>query len=369
MMLVFSGCAGKDIWQRVNDADVYVAPITVNVLKVTPEPDAADVPVNTTVSATFDDNIDFSTITGSSFSVNAASTPVNGAFTYDSLNRIVTFTPSVLLAADTVYTVELTTDITNNAGERLTGKYTWSFNTASPGTPALSLKQVEYGMPLVNNDTFDYGSLPGGETRTYSFEIKNNGTADLNITAVDISGTDAGLFTLGAPALDPVVPGGTLTFSITFQPVAGFPGLKSAAFSIQSDDVDNTPLTVNLTGECQAVGAPDINVYTGILMLPSGAQYSFGTVVAGETRTVPFTIENIGSTDLVLGTPVLGGRDPDMFDIDTSSMSTTVNPGSSTILYLSYVPDATGIYKADVTIPSNDPDELSYIIRLMGRTK
>ncbi len=369
LVLVFYGCSGKDIWQRVNDSDVYVAPITVNVLDVVPAPGASGVPVNTTISAAFDDNIDLGTINTGTFSVNSASIPVNGTFVYDQLGRIVTFTPSTLLATDTLYTVELTTDITNNAGERLTSLYTWSFNTASPNTSALSLKQVEYGMPLVNNDTFNYGGLLGGQSRTYSFEIKNIGTADLSVYSINIAGTDAGLFSLNSPSLNPVVPGGTLSFSIAFQPVTGFPGLKSASFSIQSSDSDNTPLTVTVTGECQAVAAPDINAYTGTLMLPTGTQYSFGTVVAGEILTVPFTIENIGSTDLVLGTPVLGGRDPEMFGIDDSSMSATVTPGSSTTLYLSYEPTATGIFKADVSIPSNDPDEPTYMIRLMGRTK
>lgn len=80
------------------------------------------------VTATFDREMDGTTITDSTFLVkDAASNPVTGTVSYAS--KVATFTPTSLLADSTTYTATLTTGIKDAMGAGLDASYSWSFTT------------------------------------------------------------------------------------------------------------------------------------------------------------------------------------------------------------------------------------------------
>jgi len=89
------------------------------------------VAVGTTVSVTFNESMNASSISGSTFTLSKDGEAVGGAVSYNSGSYRATFTPSVRLDYGTVYTVTVTTAVEDNEGVNLASSSTWSFTTAS----------------------------------------------------------------------------------------------------------------------------------------------------------------------------------------------------------------------------------------------
>jgi hypothetical protein len=78
------------------------------------------------------------------------------------------------------------------------------------------------------------------------FVIRNDGTAKLRNLTITRDGSHAADFTLSKPAATSLDPGKSTTFQITFKP--GAKGTRSAAIHIMSDDADESPFDISLTG-------------------------------------------------------------------------------------------------------------------------
>ncbi|MGE3986228.1 MAG: S8 family serine peptidase, partial [Dehalococcoidia bacterium] len=97
----------------------------------TPAVNATNVATNTTVTATFSEPINTSTVDSASFRVSGpGDTTVNGAFSFS--GNTATFTPSSALATETLYNVGLTSAIKDVAGNSLDPVTSWSFTTGKP---------------------------------------------------------------------------------------------------------------------------------------------------------------------------------------------------------------------------------------------
>ncbi|MHB1197261.1 MAG: ice-binding family protein [Lutibacter sp.] len=121
-VLLFSGCAKDDF----NEVD-GLCPLVVSTV---PEDGAIDVPLNQVITATFNEKMNPSTITGASFTVSANGVSIAGTVTYSNLTA--TFTPSSLLAEDTEYTGTITTLAKDERGNALQEDYVWTFVTVLP---------------------------------------------------------------------------------------------------------------------------------------------------------------------------------------------------------------------------------------------
>ena len=168
------GAGGSDVWLiKVSAADDTTPP---TVSSTSPAADATGVAVDTTVSITFSEAMDASTITTSSFILDS----VSGSVSYDSGTYTATFTPSANLDGSTTYTATLSTAITDVAGNPLAAEYSWSFITVQTVIPgdangdgnvnALDITKVERIIAGLDAET------PGADA---------NG--DGNINALDIT--------------------------------------------------------------------------------------------------------------------------------------------------------------------------------------
>jgi uncharacterized repeat protein (TIGR03803 family) len=110
------------------------------VIGVSPARGATNVPLTTTLSATFNNAMDASTITPSTFTV---SNGVTGTVTYDPSTRTATFTPSAGLSYGITYTATITTGVKDSTGDTLPQNYTWTFTTAA--APSGSASPVSTG--------------------------------------------------------------------------------------------------------------------------------------------------------------------------------------------------------------------------------
>jgi hypothetical protein len=97
---------------------------------------ATDVGTSETASVTFDEDLDPTTVTNSSFELRiAGKTLVPAAVTIDAANRKVTLTPNSALALGTTYTAMLkagNSGVRDLSGNPLTGASSWTFTTIIP---------------------------------------------------------------------------------------------------------------------------------------------------------------------------------------------------------------------------------------------
>lgn len=119
LLLVLSGCGGGS---GGGNSDT-TAP---SVVSVSPLDGATDVALSSTISITFSEAMDTSTITATSFTLDNG---VTGSLAFSSGDTVATFTPSVSLHNGTTYTVSLGNSITDLAGNALTAT-SFSFTTS-----------------------------------------------------------------------------------------------------------------------------------------------------------------------------------------------------------------------------------------------
>ena len=92
-----------------------------------PADGATDVPINATVTATFSEEIDSSTINTSTFTVSKGGYGISGSMSYGGTTA--TFTPSSNLEYSATYTATITTAVKDLAGNSMSSNYSWSFTT------------------------------------------------------------------------------------------------------------------------------------------------------------------------------------------------------------------------------------------------
>jgi len=143
------------------------------VTATSPASGATNVPVTTSVTATFSEPMASGTITTSTFTLQdtTAASSVAGTVAYDSGTNTATFTPSAALAAGDGFTATVkggTGGVTDLAGNPLAADFTWSFTSAAPDATA----------PTVQLTAPADGSTVGGISVTLSATASDNVAVD-----------------------------------------------------------------------------------------------------------------------------------------------------------------------------------------------
>ncbi len=113
--------------------------------------------------------------------------------------------------------------------------------------PEIAVEQP-LNVNLVDGASKGFGGVAVGANVSLIFIIKNIGSVDLTGLGVTIDGSDAALFNLTASPAAPVSgPSGSTSFTVTFAPTTA--GLKNAALHIASNDADENPFDINLSGQ------------------------------------------------------------------------------------------------------------------------
>lgn len=166
--------------------------------------------LNKIVSATFNMPMDQATINGATFTIKQGTTAVAGTVSYSGTTAY--FTPTNVLAANTLYTATITTGAENLAGTSIAANYVWTFTTGAIVAPKVIATD-----PL-NNAT----GVNINKTVTATFDMLMDGTTINDITFTLKKGTNliSGVVTyLGStatfnPAND-LLPNTTYTATIT----------------------------------------------------------------------------------------------------------------------------------------------------------
>lgn len=147
---VFGNSAATFPTNSWNNSNYFVAPVVANpttqvapqVTSRSPVDGATGVDTGTTVTATFANALDASSINSSSFTLQTTSggTSVPATVTYDGATKTATLTPSSALSAGTGYTARLSTGVRSDDGTPLAAPVTWAFTTAAAVAPTVTSK-------------------------------------------------------------------------------------------------------------------------------------------------------------------------------------------------------------------------------------
>ena len=108
------------------------------------------------------------------------------------------------------------------------------------------------GTPSATDHT-DFGTTPEGTTKSRTFTIANDGDADLTISSVALSGTDAAEFTITANPTDTITPGNSAT--LTVRADATTQGTFAATVTINSNDANEAAFDFAIAVEVTAPAA------------------------------------------------------------------------------------------------------------------
>jgi hypothetical protein len=125
---------------------------------------------------------------------------------------------------------------------------------------------------------------------------------------------------------------------------------------LSSDDPDENPLNVGLTGSAVAA-RPDLDV---------AASHDFGFVERDSSRSFSFAIGNTGPADLHVTSTALIGADSLQFHLNAGKAPFDVAPHQSHALTVTFTPSAVGRRSAILRLASDDPDENPWDIQLQG---
>ncbi|WP_333599935.1 T9SS type A sorting domain-containing protein [Flavobacterium sp.] len=211
---------------------------------------------------------DFSTSTNTrTFTIfNSGNMPLTvGAITFSGTNATdfsIQTAPSATVAAfgSTTFTVLFTPGAsgTRNAtisivnGDSTKNPYTYAVK-GTGGTMTITVTNPN-GLAITDGDTTptqtkqtDFGSVSidsGSVTVTYT--ITNTGTGAISIGTATFTGTNASDFNMSAAPSTSIIPGGTSTFQIAFNPTTK--GTKTATFSIVTNATGMNPFNFDITG-------------------------------------------------------------------------------------------------------------------------
>lgn len=153
----------------------------------------------------------------------------------------------------------------------------------------------------VDRTAIDFGDVAvGGTSAAETVTVSNDGAAGLNIGTIVITGADAGDFALQNDNCSgqSIAVDGSATFQVVFSPSSA--SAKSATVEIPSNDPDEDPVTVDLSGTGESL----VDVQMAVLMDTSGSVGSvdWGIMTEGLASAVedPNCVPHDGSIELTM---------------------------------------------------------------------
>jgi subtilisin family serine protease len=208
--------------------------------------------------------------------------------------------------------------------------------------------------------SFNFGNIFVGASSEQDITVFNSGTEDLIIGNIAQSNPAAAPFSIVSDNCSgsTFAPGAACTLRVRFSPVTS--GSFTDTFDIPSNDPDENPVTVSLSGTGIASN-PDITV--------SSVSVGFGSIAVGSYSDRNITVQNDGTANLIIGNIAQSNPAAAPFSIVSDNCSgSTFAPGAACTLTVRFEPGTIGTFTDTFDIPSNDPDENPVTVSLNGTT-
>jgi hypothetical protein len=198
----------------------------------------------------------------------------------------------------------------------------------------------EQGTVLVNPSYLAFGLQDIGiASPAQTVTVANSSNLAVAISGINITGTNASLFTQtnNCPASLPV--NGSCTINVTFEPQTN--GDFSASLNV-TDNATGSPQTVSLSGA---------GVQPNVVLSP--VQISFGMIAVGSSSSAqPVTLTNNGGGTLYISGITFTGPNPGDFS-QTNNCNGTVLSGGTCTINVTFTPTADGTRQAYLNVNDN----------------
>lgn len=267
-----------------------------SVVSTSPANAAVGVSTSASVSATFSEPVDPTTINATSFTVRATAsgTAVAGTVTYNAATRVATFTPSVPLATNTAYTVTIAGTVRDLAGNQMGANFQSTFTTGDNVPPTVVSTvpadlAANVSPSVVLAATFSEAMDPATiNTTTFTLRVTATSAPVAGAVAYNPATTTA-TFTPSSP----LAGGTTYTATITT-------GAKDAAGNALAANRIWTFITADNTPPAVAAVSPQ-NTATGVA-ITSAVTVTFSEPMNASTiNSTTFNLRNTVTSALVAG--------------------------------------------------------------------
>ncbi|HEY6387534.1 MAG TPA: choice-of-anchor D domain-containing protein, partial [Candidatus Acidoferrum sp.] len=201
----------------------------------------------------------------------------------------------------------------------------------------------------VTPGSFNFGNLIVGRKVSQTATVANTGNTSINVTAASVS---SGQFAVSGITMPLSLPAGqSSTFQVWFDPSAA--GTVTGTLTIQT---------------ANGVSSGQIAL-TGIATTPpqqisvSSTALNLGSAVVGTTTNGSLNVTNTGGANLIISLISVNGGPFGVSGITTPS---TIVPGSSATVNVSFTPTTAGSDSGSISIISNDPNSPTTTVNLTG---
>lgn len=202
--------------------------------------------------------------------------------------------------------------------------------------------------------TLELGYAPAGQTKTAHLEMRNWGGSPLQVTGLALSGTDPDLFSCDENACNVIAAGGACSLPVSFTP----------------DAAGDFTATLTITSNSYSYYTKSVKVYLSGTSLErklelSATEIDFGQVPVDGSAEQIVRLTNSGSNEVTLTGLFISGVNPSEFSHDEDAV-TSIAPGTSLDVTVTFNPLFEGAKSARLTIESNDSDEPALVVQLSG---
>src|SRR5580704_870321 len=205
----------------------------------------------------------------------------------------------------------------------------------SPNAAAATGPSIE-----ISPSTVSFGDLAVGQSATKTVTVTNNGTEELTVSGISVTGTG---FSASGPKLPMSLSAGqSASISAVFKPTAGT--ADTGTITIASN-ADGSPSRIALSGTGTTTSATELTA------TPSSV--SFGSVAVGSEATQTIQLANTGSAAVAISKVAFSGTGVSVSGV-TAPM--TLDGGKSTSLTVTYKPTSPTTLTGSISITSNASD-------------
>ena len=229
---------------------------------------------------------------------------------------------------------------------------------------------IERGMAIANNGTDNAGPLTVGTPLALDYTAFNRGDGVLNLVGPggNLAIIAQNNCTVNVVAAPPASIAAGASAVVTLSVTAGVPGSLDCPFEGISDDADESPYTITISGSANAAPAPEIELSHNGTAVASGGKVSAGQPEVGAAVPFVLRISNLGNGPLTLsGAPQVQVLNTLNCSVSVSTQPpATIAAGNHADVTLLVSALGAGAFSFSVAVASDDSDENHYTLNADG---
>ena len=190
---------------------------------------------------------------------------------------------------------------------------------------------------VVTPNAITFQNVVVGQKNTQTIQISNAGSAELDISAIALTGTGFSLGSIAAPLQ--LAPNASKSFTVSFAPTTATTSAQ-ATISIASND-SNSPVTVPVSGT-------SIKSSASWQLTPTGITFASIAVQGTESQSV--NLSNTGNVPITINAAQINGA---AFSMSGATPGTTISVGQQLTFQVTFHPVAAGNNSGSLTLTSS----------------